>query len=342
MKIETFVTKAQADGASDIHLVQGMVPCCRVDGVIREMGGEPLTAEQCVSLAKELTGSEIRQAEAVGEMDLSLTIAGSRCRVNLFRQQASWSAAIRLLKDHIPSLPELGLPKAAEEFPEYDQGLVLVAGGSGSGKSTTLAAMLGQINHTQRKHILTVENPIEYIYAPDKCIINQREIGRDTGSFAIGIRAALREDSDVILVGELRDPETIEMAITAAEMGHLVLGAVHTGSAADTIAHITGVFPEERQRQIRLRLSMTLKAVLSQRLLPKAGGGRVPACEIMKTNRAIQELIREGRTSQLIAAVQAAGGADGILMEQSLQSLYEAGTISRETCESALRARAQR
>ena len=245
------------------------------------------------------------------------------------------------MNDHIPDLSELGLPKVVSEFPAYSQGLVLITGETGSGKSTTLAAVLNQINRNEAKHILTLEDPIEYVYTPEKCVINQREIGRDTGSFATGLRAALREDPDVILVGEMRDLETIETALTAAETGHLVFGTVHTNSAADSIDRIVDVFPAERQQQIRLQLSMSLKAVLSQQLLPRVGGGRVLACEVMKTDGAIRNLIREGKTPQIANSIQTTGSIGNILMDKALNTLYSAGTISRETFEGALRDPAQ-
>ena len=337
MKIEEFVAKALADGASDIHLVRGLTPRYRIDGSLREMDPAPLTAEACTTLAMELAGGNFRKAEVVGEADLSSTIAGVRCRINLFRQQGSWSAAIRLLSEEIPELERLGLPPAVAEFSSYNQGLVLITGETGSGKSTTLAAILERINRRERKHILTLEDPIEYVYTPKGCVINQREVGRDTGSFATGLRAALREDPDVILVGEMRDLETIETALTAAETGHLVFGTVHTNSAADSVDRIVDVFPAGRQQQIRLQLSMCLRAVLSQQLLPKTGGGRVAACEVMKADSAIRNLIREGKTPQIINAIQTSGSLGNVLMDKTLQGLYKAGTISRETYESALR-----
>ena len=341
MTVEQYVEKARRDGASDVHLVRGLTPRYRVDGAIREMEGPVLTADDCLEAARQLAGPGLRQAEAVGELDLALTTAGVRCRVNLFRQQGAWSAAIRLLNDHIPDLSELGLPKVVSEFPAYSQGLVLITGETGSGKSTTLAAVLNQINRNEAKHILTLEDPIEYVYTPDKCLINQREIGRDTGSFASGLRAALREDPDVILVGEMRDLETIETALTAAETGHLVFGTVHTNSAADSVDRVVDVFPAERQQQIRLQLSMTLKAVLSQQLLPKVGGGRVLACEVMKTDGAIRNLIREGKTPQIANSIQTTGAVGNILMDKALNALYAAGTISRETFEASLRDQSQ-
>ncbi len=331
MTITELIEKARADRASDVHLVCGLSPRYRVDGSIREMGGGRLTQEDCLAYVKELAGEHFDELTRVGEADLARTLAGVRCRLNLFSQQGSWSAAIRLLNENIPELSQLGLPKAAEEFPGYSQGLVLITGETGSGKSTTLAAVLNRINQTQQKHILTLEDPVEYVYTPDKCVINQREIGRDTRSFAAGLRAALREDPDVILVGEMRDLETIETALTAAETGHLVFGTVHTNSAADSIDRMVDVFPAERQQQIRLQLSMTLRAVLSQQLLPRASGtGRLLACEVMKTDGAIRNLIREGKTPQIVNAIQTTGSIGNILMERALQNLLTSGAISPE------------
>ncbi len=338
MNIDHYIEKARADRASDLHLVCGLPVKYRVDGQIRNLDDTPLTPQQCQDLARELAGGLLPELEQTGELDLALTISGVRCRVNLFRQQGVYSAAIRLLNDRIPALQELGLPAAALEFCSYNQGLVLVTGETGSGKSTTLAAMLDHINHTKQIHILTLEDPIEYLYTPDQCLINQREIGRDTMSFASGLRAALREDPDVILVGEMRDLDTIQTALTAAETGHLVFGTVHTNSAADSIDRIVDVFPAERQQQIRLQLSMTLKAVLSQQLLPRAKqSGRVLACEVMKTDDAIRNLIREGKTPQIQNVIQTTGSSGNILMDRALENLYRSGTISRETMEGALR-----
>lgn len=341
MNINDYLEKARADGASDLHLVCGLPPKYRVDGEIRELDSTPLSAQQCRELACALAGESFPELEAVGELDLALTIAGVRCRLNLFRQQGVYSAAIRLLNDHIPELEELGLPAVAEEFCTYKQGLVLISGETGSGKSTTLAALLNRINHTKRLHILTLEDPVEYVYTPDLCLINQREIGRDTMSFAAGLRAALREDPDVILVGEMRDLDTIQTALTAAETGHLVFGTVHTNSAADSIDRIVDVFPAQRQQQIRLQLSMTLKAVLAQQLLPRARqGGRVLACEVMKTDDAIRNLIREGKTPQLKNAIQTSGAMGNILMDRALQNLYQSRAISQETLNQAMGGRA--
>ena len=341
MTVEELIAQAKRERASDVHLVRGLTPRCRVDGDLQEMCPEVLTTQRCEEIARELMGDVFDQAREIGEADLALTIAGNRCRLNLFLQQGAWSAAIRLLNNHIPDMAELGLPKAATEFPAYSQGLVLITGETGSGKSTTLASVLNQINKNEYKHILTLEDPIEYVYTPDKCVINQREMGKDTKSFAAGLRAALREDPDVILVGEMRDLETIETALTAAETGHLVFGTVHTNSAADSIDRIVDVFPAERQQQIRLQLSMSLKAVLSQQLLPKVGGGRVLAAEVMKVDGAIRNLIREGKTPQIVNAIQTTGSVGNILMDRCLQNLRSAGTITEETYRAALRDQSQ-
>lgn len=338
LSVENLVAMAYQQRASDIHLVCGLPPRFRVDGDLRDAADAVLTDEDCRRYAETLTGGRLKELEEQGELDFALTLSGIRCRLNVFLQQEHCSAAIRLLNDRIPKIGELGLPPAAQEFTEYSQGIVLITGETGSGKSTTLAAILDHINQTRRKHILTLEDPVEYVYTPAKCVINQREIGRDTKSFANGLRAALREDPDVILVGEMRDLDTIETALTAAETGHLVFGTVHTNSAADSIDRIVDVFPANRQQQIRLQLSMTLKAVLSQQLLPrKSGSGRVLACEVMKTDGAIRNLIREGKTPQIYNSIQTTGSIGNILMDRALQQLYANGDISMETYNSARR-----
>lgn len=342
MDIAKYIEKAYKDKASDVHFSCGLTPRYRVDGSIEELDSKCMTKEDCEQMAKQLTGDLFDELERVGEIDLAISVAGVRCRLNIFRQQGNYSAAIRLLNDRIPDMEELGLPAIAKEFVTYNQGLILITGETGSGKSTTLAAMLNSINKTKRMHILTLEDPIEYIYTPEKCLINQREIGKDTMSFAAGLRAALREDPDVILVGEMRDLDTIQTALTAAETGHLVFGTVHTNSAADSIDRIVDVFPAERQQQIRLQLSMSLKAVLSQQLLPKNNQrGRVLACEVMKTDDAIKNLIREGKTPQIQNAIQTTGAIGNILMDRALQNLHKDGLISMETMLDAARDKTQ-
>jgi twitching motility protein PilT len=338
MTITELIAKAKADRASDIHLVCGLTSRYRVDGRIQELDQEILTPQLCEAYARELAGDAYETLAEVGELDMALTVADTRCRINIFRQQGTYSAAIRLLNDHIPELNELGLPDVVHELVEYNQGLILITGETGSGKSTTLAALLNSINRSRYEHILTLEDPVEYIYKPDKCVINQREIGKDTMSFATGLRAALREDPDVILVGEMRDLDTIATALTAAETGHLVFGTVHTNSAADSIDRIIDVFPAERQQQIRLQLSMTLKAVISQQLLPrKSGSGRVLACEVMKTDDAICNLIREGKTPQINNAIQTTGNIGNIRMDKALLQLYRNGVISKKVYDESVR-----
>lgn len=269
--LEQIIEKAVAVKASDIHIVCGIPVRFRVDGVLTDMDEHRMTKEDCRRCAEELGKDALQKAEDIGEADLAATICGRRLRVNIFLQQECISLALRLLNEKIPKLEELNLPEVVSTFPNYRNGLVLVTGETGSGKSTTLAALLNCINENQRDHIITLEDPIEYVYTPKLCVINQREVGRDTQSFANGLRAALREDPDVVLVGEMRDLDTIETALTAAETGHLVFGTIHTNSASDAVDRIVDVFPEGRQRQIRLQLSMCLKAVVSQQLLPKKG-----------------------------------------------------------------------
>lgn len=262
-------------------------------------------------------------------LTFSREIRGIRCRCHVFKQQGKVSAAIRLLSESIPRLDSLGLPPSALEFTSLHKGIVLVTGETGSGKSTTLAAMLDEINHTRKNHIVTLEDPIEYVYTPDLCVINQREVGKDTASFSEGLRASLREDPDVILIGEMRDKDTIETAITAAETGHLVFGTLHTGSASDAIDRMVQVFPEGMQNQIRLQLSMTLMAVISQQLVKKKTGGRVLASEVMVVTDGIRNMIRGGNTPQIANAIATSAAIGGQTMDQSLVSLVRSRQIDK-------------
>jgi len=332
MTIEQLVVKAREDNASDIHLIYGLPPKYRKDGSLENMTDEPLTAEDCISYARALAKTETayNDYERVGELDAADTFAGNRCRIHIFRQQGLPSVALRLLSDRIPKLDTLGLPPAALGLTDLHKGIVLVTGETGSGKSTTLAAMLDHINHTRKSHIVTLEDPVEYVYTPDLCAINQREVGKDTMSFAAGLRASLREDPNVILIGEMRDRETIETAITAAETGHLVFGTLHTGSAPDSVDRMVQVFPEGMQTQIRLQLSMCLQAVLTQQLIPKKGGGRVLACEMMVVTDAIRNLIRSGNTPQIANAVATSNAIGGQTMDQALVRLSRSGQITRD------------
>ena len=326
------VQQAAAHGASDLHLVCGLPPQCRLHGQLLPLGDHaPLTHADCEALAREIAGEQVGAIAQTGELDLASSLDGRRLRINLFRQQGHVSAAVRLLAQSIPVLETLGLPPAVTELSHYPSGLVLVTGETGSGKSTTLAALLDAINHTRRCHIVTLEDPIEYIYTPDQAVINQREMGRDAQSYSAALRAVLREDPDVILIGEMRDTETIEAAITAAETGHLVFATLHTNSAAGAIDRVVDVFPGERQRQIRLQLSMTLRAVVSQRLLPKQDGtGRVLACEVMVVTPAIANLIREGKTPQIQSSMATSASQGSVTMDSALIRLRKAGLITQE------------
>lgn len=331
--LDDWIAKAQQERVSDVHIVAGLPVRGRVDGRLLDLTETPMSWEDCENVGRELAGSRFSEIERMGEVDLAKSFpCGVRTRINLFRQQGSLSAAIRLLAERIPELEELQLPPAVSNFENYRTGIVLVTGETGSGKSTTLASVLNRINHTRQAHIITLEDPIEYVYTPDKCVINQRQIGADTRSYADGLRSILREDPDVILIGEMRDLNTIETALTAAETGHLVFATLHTNSAADAIDRIVNVFPEGQQKQIRLQLSTTLRAVLSQQLLPrKSGKGRVAACEVMIVNSAIRNLIREGKTPQMesFMAMNAQNGS--ILMDAALQHLVRDGSVSQQT-----------
>ena len=330
--LEEIIVQAAADGASDIHLTAGQPPKYRLHGQITSMNDEPLSKEDCIEYAKELVGNEWKTIEEIGELDAAKTVAGHRIRINLYKVSGTMSAALRLLSDYIPKISELHLPDVVSQFPTYQKGIVLVTGETGSGKSTTLAAILDQINHTRNEHIITLEDPIEYIYTPDKCVISQREVGTDTRTYADGLRAILREDPDIILIGEMRDGETIETALTAAETGHLVFATLHTNSASDSIDRIVGTFPAEHQSQIRLQLSTTIKAVLSQQLLVRKGGkGRVAACEVMISTPAIKNQIREGKTPQMESAILTSAKEGSVTMDNYLLKLVKEGMIDPET-----------
>lgn len=331
--MQHLIEKAKAKGSSDIHLSYGLPPLIRVDGSLTPIEGEAVLSDrELMRLSEELYG---KTPPSTGEVDFAVTMAATRLRVNLFYARGHISGAVRLLSDVIPELSGLGLPPAAMSLSGLPRGIVLVTGETGSGKSTTLAAMLNDINHTRYAHIITLEDPIEYQYTPDRCLINQREIGADTESYADGLRASLREDPDIILIGEMRDMDTIETALTAAETGHLVFATLHTNSAADSIDRIVSVFPAGRQQQVRMQLSTTLRAVISQQLLPKIGGGRVLACEIMMVNNAIKNLIREGKTPQIASTIATSAKDGSQAMDACLIRLARERKISRDTAVSA-------
>jgi twitching motility protein PilT len=327
--------------ASDLHLCVGVPPVLRIDGQLYRTNFQPATPKQTQRLIYEiLTDEQIQRFENTLELDFSYSLQDiARFRVNVYKERGSIAAAFRLIPRRVPTVREMELPVILEEIVTRPRGLILVTGPTGHGKSTTLAAMINHLNTTKSLHIITIEDPIEYLHQHNKCIINQRELGEDTKSFPAALRSALREDPDVILVGEMRDPETIAIAITAAETGHLVLSTLHTNSAAETIDRIIDVFPPNQQPQIRVQLSMNLVAVISQQLLSRApgaprnplGGGRIAAVEIMIANPAIRNLIREGKTHQIPSMIQT-GAAEGMqTMDQALRDLYVRGLITYET-----------
>ena len=339
MVIEDLLEEVLSVGASDLHLSVGQPPVFRIDGELIRTKYEPLSAPGMETLLFPMLSNEQRRVlEQTWELDFSYGIHGiGRFRVNIYKESGSYAAAFRTINVNPPSISSLGLPDVIREYCEQPRGLILVTGPTGSGKTTTLAAMVDYINSSYSHHILTIEDPVEFVHKSKKSLIHQRELGQDTRSFANALRAALREDPDVILVGELRDLESIQLAITAAETGHLVLGTLHTSSAAQTIDRIIDVFPEGQQQQIRIQLSNALKAVFAQALLPKLANestgekkGRVLAQEIMLVNSAIANLIREGKTAQIYSTIQTNIKIGMRTLEMSLAELYKSGTITYE------------
>ena len=336
--IEDLMTQLVEEGGSDLHLATGQPPYGRFNGQLRPIRKDfTLTEESCNRLIFSLlNNAQRKQLEQTWELDCSYGLRGvSRFRVNVYRQKGSYAACLRALGNSIPPIEKLGLPPVVEEISRKPKGLVLVTGPTGSGKTTTLAALLNNINHTRAEHILTIEDPIEFTYQNDRSLIHQREVNEDTRSFANALRAALREDPDVILVGELRDLETMQLAITAAETGHLVFGTLHTSSAPQTVDRMVDVFPAGQQTQIRVQLSSSLLAVISQTLCkstqPMAGSmGRAMAMEIMVNTPACANLIREGKTAQLYSLIQTGAQYGMQTLERSLANLVQANRISLE------------
>ena len=329
--IHDLVESAGKRRASDIHFLAGIPLKFRIDGELSDASKNIVTEKDCLEIAKVLSGDRYAVLEESGELDLAETFGSVRCRIHIYKARGIPHIALRLLHEKIPPIDTIGIPKAAVHLLDRHKGIILITGETGSGKTTTLASMLNEINHRRKDHIVTLEDPIEYLHTPDQCAISQREIGTDLPSFAAGVRASLREDPNVILIGEMRDRETIETAITAAETGHLVLSTLHTGTASDSIDRIIQTFPEGEQQQIRLQLSMVLLAVLTQELVPKTGGGRVLACELMVCTDAIRNLIREGDTPQIANAIATSAAVGGITMDQSLIRLAQARKISKDT-----------
>ncbi|MBF7683506.1 type IV pilus twitching motility protein PilT [Acinetobacter sp. B5B] len=337
MDITELLAFSVKNKASDLHLSAGLPPMIRVDGDVKRINLPDLSHKEVYKLIYDIMTDKQRQDfEENLETDFSFEVPNlARFRVNAFNQNRGAGAVFRTIPSKILSLDQLGLGSIFQQICDFPRGLVLVTGPTGSGKSTTLAAMLDYINQTRFDHILTIEDPIEFVHQPQKCLINQREVHRDTFSFNNALRSALREDPDIILVGEMRDLETIRLALSAAETGHLVFGTLHTTSAAKTIDRIVDVFPSEEKSMVRAMLSESLQAVISQALLKKNGGGRVAAHEIMLGIPSIRNLIRENKIAQMYSAIQTNAGIGMCTLDQSLKGLVQKNMISKEAARTA-------
>jgi twitching motility protein PilT len=333
--IDQLLEQVVARRASDLHVTVGAPPIVRVNGRIERLQEYlPLAADDTQQLLYRILSSEQqKQLEIKRQLDFAHGVPGvARFRVNVYFQREAIGAAFRLIPEEIKTLEELGLPESLHELSAQPRGLVLVTGPTGSGKSTTLASLIDEINRTRAEHILTIEDPIEFVHRHKRCIVNQREIGVDAVSFAEGLRAALRQDPDVILVGEMRDLETISTALTAAETGHLVMGTLHTQSAPSTIDRVIDVFPPEQQEQVRVMLAASLQGVVTQALLPTADGrGRIAALEILFPDDAVRNLIRQGKVEQIYSIMQTNTSRGMQTMEQGLAELAIRGVITLET-----------
>lgn len=333
MELTPLIERAFMESASDIHLRAGFSPRLRIDGELFDVKNLKTSEAELKDLVYPMLSREqIRQYEEQNELDFSYTFAElGRVRGNLFREQDRFCAVMRLLSDTIPSMDEIGLPDACQKFCELGKGMVLVTGPTGSGKSTTLAAMIDRINHSRRCHIQTIEDPIEFVYKQALATITQREIGRDTASFAGALKHSMRQDPDVILIGEMRDQTTMQVAMTLAETGHLTFSTLHTGEAPQTINRIIDTFPPHQQNQIRFQLSMSLEGIISQQLLRLSkGDGRIAAREVLVCNRAVKNLIRENKIPQIASAMQT-GQDDGMItMLAALGELYTTGQVTYE------------
>ena len=337
MLIEEILEKVVSLKGSDLHISAGLPPVFRVDGVLKRTDAPPLSPDDVEALLfPMLSNEQRRRLEQDWELDFSYGIQGlSRFRVNFYKDKGNYAAAFRVITSIVPSFENLGLPDVVRRTAEKPRGLVLVTGPTGSGKSTTLAAMIDYINTNRAEHILTIEDPIEFVHSSKKSVVHQRELGQDTRSFANALRSALREDPDIILVGEMRDLDTIALALTAAETGHLVFGTLHTSSASQTIDRIIDVFPEGQQQQVRIQLSNSLVAVFAQTLLPKlqpdgSKKGRIMAQEIMLVTPAISNLIREAKAAQIYSTIQMNQGTGMQTLEMALKELYQNNLITLE------------
>jgi twitching motility protein PilT len=341
--LERLFARCEASGASDIHLAPGLPPYLRVHGELSAAEGEGAVGAEALEVAalalarrtgREASGAGGEWLGEKGSLDGACTSAGgARYRFNAFRRQGGVSVALRRLDDRFRSLAELGLPKNLSDFCGFPHGLVIVTGPTGSGKSTTLATLLDEINRTRRGHIVTIEDPVEYVHRPVKCLVNQRQIGVDAPSFHSALVDALREDPDIILVGEIRETETIRTAITAAETGHLVFTTLHAGDCPGAIERFAAVFPSEEQEAIRRQLALVLRGVVAQRLIPAEDGtaGRVAACEVMRTTPGVSNLIANGKTAQLYTAIETGSTYGMQTMEQDLSRLVRLGKITLRT-----------
>ena len=332
-KLLTLLEKTARMEASDLHISVGHHPIVRIDGKLRKMRDEDkIDAEEAKLIAFELANEEQRDVLLEEkEVDFSYeNIEGSRFRVNIFYQRGKISCSLRRIPNRIKTLDELNLPTSLYDFARSSQGLVLVTGPTSHGKSTTLAALIDEIDKNQFKHIITIEDPIEYIFKDDKALIDQREVGQDTKSFAKALKSSFRQDPDVIMVGEMRDSETIKTAMTAAETGHLVFSTLHTNSASQTIHRIVDSFPSVQQSQIRAQLSTSLLGVISQRLLPRKSGGLIPACEVLKKNSAVANLIRENKIHEIDITVETSSNDGMISLNKYLSNLLENNEITLE------------
>lgn len=330
-RLKNILTIVGQQGASDVHFVIGRYPTLRINGKLHQLTKEKLLTPADTKALAEVILTEDKKAELTedGQTDLSYNFEDrARFRVNVFYQKGYVSIAMRFVMNKIRALEELNVPTSLYNFTAVTQGLVLMTGPVGHGKSTTLAALIDHINHTEEKHIVTIEDPIEFVYEQDRCLINQREVGRDAKSFASALRAVLREDVNVVLLGELRDLDTISTAMTAAETGHLIFATLHTNDAPQTIDRIIDVFPAHQQNQIRLQLANVLLGVVSQRLLPQLSGGRVPAIEIMFKNHAVENLIRENKVHQLDSVIETSMKEGMVSLDRSLADLVRRGVVS--------------
>ena len=332
MDITELLAFSAKQGASDLHMSAGLPPMIRVDGDVRRINLPPMEHKQVHGLIYEIMNDKQRKDyEEFLETDFSFEVPGvARFRVNAFNHNRGAGAVFRTIPSKVLTMEELGMGQVFRDIAAVPRGLVLVTGPTGSGKSTTLAAMMDYVNENRYEHILTIEDPIEFVHESKKCLVNQREVHRDTHGFAEALRSALREDPDIILVGEMRDLETIRLALTAAETGHLVFGTLHTTSAAKTIDRVVDVFPATEKAMVRSMMSESLQAVISQTLMKKNGGGRVAAHEIMRGTPAIRNLIREDKVAQMYSAIQTGGSIGMQTMDQCLADLVERRIITRD------------